>query len=235
MFSDIIALSTLTFDEMIFFFQEHQYLISVLTPLVTGEISIHIFGILNGSGDISLLPSIVTLVSMLVFDMIIYFTVRALNRHGKAAEKIRKIKILKKFEKIFQKCEERYSNYPGLLLFAIKVMPMTKLTMPFYTLYSKTSTARFILQDIIITFIWAVIVFLPGWLVGKEFLTQEAGRKVSSFILYFLILVMLVTLFSNQIDRVILAVINKIKRKLDQSRENQKSEGSKKNQRTETI
>ena len=219
---EFFTLSNLTFDELIFFVQEYQYLISILTPLLIGEISIHIFGVLNGSGDISLLPFIISVISTVVFDVAVYYIAQMLKRSGNTAEKIRKIKILSGLERIFRKCEKRYDKYPILLLAAIKIMPMTKFTLLFFALCSKISAARFVFNSVIVNAIWAVVVFLPGWFVGKEFLTQDAGREVSNVILYFLLLMILLILFNEQIDRMTISVINKITAILDRRAEKKK-------------
>lgn len=233
MFSDFILLSNITFDELIFFIQEYQYLISVLTPLLIGEISIHVFGILNGSGDISLLPFIISLISTIVFDVIIYYTVQVMKHRGNTIEKIKSIKILSRFEEMFRKCEDRYSKYPALLLFAIKIMPMTKLIMVFFAICSKMSVIRFTFHSIIVNIVWAMIVFLPGWFVGREFLTQGTGRKISSFTLYILLLIILLVLFGKQIDRAAISVINKITSALDRAQKKRKKNTE--NQSTDTV
>ena len=67
--NSITALSSITFDQFAMLVQEHQYLIALLSPLLTGEMTIHVFGILNGSGDISLLPTLIALAAMVLFDV----------------------------------------------------------------------------------------------------------------------------------------------------------------------
>lgn len=210
MIGDIFSLSGVTFESLVSLVQEHQYAISILTPLLTGEIILHVFGILNGSGDISLFPFAISIVSIIVFDAVMYVTIKVLRQRYDLRAKIAKVKILTKFEKIFLKCEERYSNYPVLLLFAIKLVPMTKVTILFFSLWCRMSVVRFVLQDIIVTVIWALIIFLPGWFVGKEVLSREAGRNITSFIIYFLLLVVLVTLFGKYLDELLLKATSKI-------------------------
>ena len=141
---------------------------------------------------------------------IVYGGVKILKRNDRIIQYIKKIRIIAQFEKLFQKCEKRYSNSPMLLLFAIKIMPMTKITLIFFSLCQRLSIAKFILQDIIITLIWCFIVFLPGWLVGKELLTQEVGRRLSSFVLYLLLVIAIMVLFGDWIDRTIMRGIKKI-------------------------
>ena len=220
MVSDIVAIfSGVSFEDLILLVQEHQYIIAVLTPLLMGEISIHVFGILNGSGDISLVPTMIAFVGIIVFDTIIYVGVKMLRRRGDALGLVRRVKLFVKFEVLFRKCEERYSKHPMVLLFAIKLMPMTKFTIIFFSLCQKVSVARFVLWDIIITSAWAVVIFLPGWFVGKEFLTQEAGRRVGSFVIYFLLLVVVMTFFGDWIDRLIMRVVAKVVGVLDNGKE----------------
>ena len=214
----ISVLSNVSFDDFVFLMQEHQYLVSVLVPFFTGEFSVHIFGMLYGSGDISLLPAVIAAVSMVVFDTIIYSVVQILKRRNSTFERFRRIAVFAKVEKLFRKCENRYSKHPLLLLIAIKLMPMTKVTIIFFSMCQRLSIVRFIVQDTIITAVWVCIVFLPGWFVGKEFLTQEAGRRVSVFIIYFLLLVVVMLLFGERIDRAIMSVVNKFAKMLDRLR-----------------
>ena len=217
MISNFIAMSGTSFENLILFINEHQYLIAVLTPLLTGEVSIHIFGILSGSGDISLLTTVIAVASIIVFDTIIYAAVKVAKKRSSTLERIRKIKLFTKIEKLFQKYEERYNKHPIVLLFAIKLMPMTKITVIFFSLCQKASIIRFVLWDIIITTIWATVIFLPGWFVGKEFLTQEAGNRLSNFALYLLLIMAAIILFGDWVDKVIMRITNNIANTLDRT------------------
>ena len=71
-----------------------------------------------------------------------------------------------------------------------------------------------------------MIMFLPGWLVGREFLTQEAGRNISSVTLYFLIVVILLIIFGEQINRLAIAGVNKLMAILDHIKKEKQSEES---------
>ena len=215
MISDLITgFSSISFDGFVVLFQEHQLLISVLLPFFAGELSIHLFGILNGSGDISLMPAIIAVISVLFFDVVIYGTVRALQRYDRLMHRFRAISFFAKLERFFKKHEERYSTNQVLLHIAVKLMPMTKVTLIFFALCQKMSMIRFIIQDALITMVWVTIIFLPGWLVGKEFLTEEMGRRLGVFIIYFILLIVLMFLFGGKIDRFIMRVITKIAEKM---------------------
>lgn len=215
MIDSIILLSGVTFEEAIVVIQQYQYLGAILTPLFFGELSFHIFGILNGSGDISLIPFVISLVSVVVFDTVLYSVMRVLkSRYHNFEEVLRKIKIMARFEKVFKKCEERYSKSPALLLTAVKLLPMTKVTILFFSLWTKISFRRFIMWDVVISVVWGVAVFAPGWFVGKELLSQEAGRNVVSFFVYFLALLVVFVLFGDYIDKLVLSITEKIAGKL---------------------
>ncbi len=216
MISDVIttAFSTISFDGLVVLFHEHQFLISVLLPFFAGELSIHLFGILNGSGDISLAPALIAVASVLFFDVLIYGAVRVLQRHDRLMYRFRTISFFAKLERFFKKHEERYSANQLLLHIAVKLMPMTKVTLIFFAFYQKMSMLRFIIQDALITVVWVTIIFLPGWLVGKEFLTEEVGRRLGVFIIYFILLIVLMLLFGGKIDSFIMRVVTKISEKM---------------------
>ena len=215
MISDFITgFSSLSFDGLVVLFQEHQFLISVLLPFFAGELSIHLFGILNGSGDISLMPVVIAVISVILFDAVIYGTVRVLQRYDRLMYRFRTISFFAKLEDFFKKHEERYRANQLLLHIAVKLMPMTKITLIFFALYQKMSMIRFIIQDALITVVWVAIIFLPGWLVGKEFLTEEVGRRLGVFIIYFILLIVLMLLFGGKIDRLIMRAVTAVAEKM---------------------
>ena len=208
-----------SFDGLIMLLQEHQLIASTLTPFFAGEYSIHLFGILNGSGDISLTPAIIATGSIIFFDILIYSTVRIVQKNKDVAGRMRKVKFFAKIETLFKKHQERYGKNPTLLLIAVKLMPMTKVTLIFFALYQKMSLLRFIIRDILISIIWVAIIFLPGWLVGKELLTEEVGRQVSTFIIYALLLIVLIFLFGDKINRCIMRIVAKIAGMVDKKKD----------------
>lgn len=210
----ITGLSNISFEGFVVLLQEHQFIISVLLPFLAGEFTVHLLGILNGSGDISLVPAFIAAASILFFDILIYGTVRMLQRYDRLMDRFRSLSFFAKLEDFFKKHEERYSANQTLLLIAVKLMPMTKVTLIFFALYQKMSMARFIIQDALITAAWVTIIFLPGWLVGKEFLTEEAGRRLGVFVIYFLLLIVLMLLFGGKIDRFIMRTVVKVAKKM---------------------
>ena len=219
MLSEILAIpSAVTFDQFVVLVQEYQYIIAILTPLVTGEFSIHVFGILNGSGDLSFVPTVLAMVGIVVFDTMIYAGVKVLRQWEGVTERIKKMPVIAQFGKLFQKCEERYKNHPMLLLIAVKVVPMTKITLIFFSLFQKVSLARFVLYDILVTILWCTVIYIPGWLVGKELLTLEAGRQISSIILYILIIIILTLLFGDWVEKILLRMVNKVANALDRNK-----------------
>ena len=215
MISDLFTgFSDISFDGFVLLLQEHQLLVSVLVPFFAGEFSVHLFGILNGSGDISLLPAVIATISIIFFDVVIYGTVQALQRYDRLVRRFRSIHFFAKFEQFFRKHEKRYSENQTLLLIAVKMMPMTKMTLIFFALCQKMSLVRFVIRDTLITVVWVFIIFFPGWLVGKEFLTEETGRQLGSFIVYFLLLIVLMLLFGDKIDRFVMQTVIRVAKKL---------------------
>ena len=211
MIGEIFSLTKIT-EETILFIQQHQYLIAALTPFLVGELTLHGFGILNGSGDVSIMPFLISLGSVIIFDTLTFYVVRLLQKRYNVREKMRKVAIFRKFETVFQKCEARYSRSPVLLLLAVKLVPMTKITIIFFSLWGRMSLKQFLLWDVIISVVYSVILFVPGWFVGKELLSQTAGRNVASVILYLLIVVVLTVLFGDKIEQLMLKLGGKIAR-----------------------
>ena len=143
MIDDMIGgLLDTSFDGLIMLLQEHQLIASTFTPFFAGEYSIHLFGILNGSGDITLMPTIIATGSIIFFDILIYSTVRIVQKNKDVAGRMRKVKFFAKIEALFKKHQERYGKNPTLLLIAVKLMPMTKVTLIFFALYQKNVAAE---------------------------------------------------------------------------------------------
>ena len=220
MISELLTeFSTVSFEGLVTLLQEHQMLVSVLVPFFAGELSIHLFGILYGSGDISLMPAIIAMVSILFFDVVIYSVVRTVMRSKSIINYFQKKQFFAKCEKFFKDNEKKYRKNQTLLLIAVKLMPMTKVTLIFFALSQKMSLLRFIVRDAIITVVWVALIFSSGWLVGKELVTAETGRQLSNFILYFILLIVLLLLFGKQIDRLIMRAVDKIASMMDNSKQ----------------
>ena len=219
MIGDIITgFSAVSFEGLAVLLREHQLFVSVIVPFFAGEFSVHLFGILYGLGDISLWPAVIATASMVFFDVVIYATMRMLQRSDKVLNRVNKVRFFTKIRLFFEKHQKKYGNNPILLFILVKLMPMTKVTLIFYAFWQKMSLVRFVIQDAIITAIWVSIIFLPGWLVGKEVLTEEAGRRVSVFIIYFLVLIVLLLLFGNKIDTLLMRAIDSVARAVNNHR-----------------
>lgn len=211
MIGDVLAqISNTSFEGFIALLQEHELLASVLIQFFGGDLAIHMFGVLYGSGEISILPIVIALSVIFVFDILVYHIVRTLKRSEAILKHARNIRFFKKVETFFKKHEERYNKSPTLLLIAIKLLPLTKLTLIFFALSQKMSTVQFILRNSAISVIWFAVLFVPGWLVGRGLLAQEAGIQASNFIIYFSLLIIIVILFNKKIDQILMQGIDKI-------------------------
>ena len=211
MTSDLIArFSNTSFEGFIVLLQEHELIASILIQFFGGDIAIHMFGVLNGSGDISFTPIVIALVVILFFDIVIYFAVQILKQSTITLKYLNKIQFFTKFEKFFKRNEKRYNTSPTVLLTALKLMPLSKITLIFFAVSQKMSTLQFIVRDSIISVMWFTILFIPGWLVGRGFLTQETGIQASNFIVYFSLVIVIMIVFGKKIDRILMIGIDRI-------------------------
>ena len=220
MMEEILARFTnAPFEGFITLLQEHEVLASILIQFFGGDLAIHMFGVLNGSGDISFTPIVIALAVIFFFDIVIYCTVQALKQSGTTSKYLRNIRFLTKIERFFKRNEERYNTSPTLLLIAIKLMPLSKLTLIFFALSQKISTLQFIVRGSIISIVWFILLFIPGWLVGKGLLSQETGIQTSNFILYFALVVIALILFGKKIDHILMRGVDKIANKLHKNKD----------------
>ena len=196
------------FEKFIVLLREHELLASVLIQFFGGDVAIHMFGVLNGSGEISIMPIVIALVVIFFFDIVIYCTVQMLRQSSVVSKYFRSVRFFTKIERFFKRNEERYNTSPTLLLVAIKLMPLSKLTIIFFALSQRMSTLQFIVRGSVISLVWFVLLFIPGWLVGRGFLAQEAGIQANNFILYFSLLIIAVLLFSKKIDKLLMQGID---------------------------
>ena len=213
MISDLLVrFSNTSFEGFLAVVQEHELLASIVIQFFGGDVAIHMFGVLYGSGDISIVPIVVALAVIFLFDVIVYCTVRVVKNSESILKRARDIHFFIKIETFFKKHEKRYHTSPTLLLTAIKMMPLSKFTLIFFALSQKMSTTQFIIRNSIISIIWFIILFVPGWLVGRGLLAQEAGIQASNFIIYFSLLLIIVLLFSKKIDQTVVRGIDRMAR-----------------------
>ncbi len=209
--SDLITkFSNTSFEGFVTLLQEHELLASILIQFFGGDLAIHTFGVLNGSGNISIAPIVIAMAVILFFDILIYCTVRVLKQSNTVVKYFRGIRFFAKVEMFFKKNEKRYNKSPTVLLIAIKLMPVSKLTLIFFAISQKMPIVQFIVRDSIISVAWFIILFIPGWLAGRGLLTQEAGIQASNFIVYFSLVIILGMLFSKKIDKVLMRGIDQI-------------------------
>ena len=211
MIGDVLTqISAASVEGFIALLQEHPLLTPVLMQFFGGDVAIHMFGVLYGSGDISAISIVTALTIMLFFDTFTFYTVRKLKQSNVVLKSIKDIQFLANIETFFKKHERRHNTSPTLLLIAIKLMPLSKITVIFFALSQKMSTTKFTIQNSIISAVWFAMVFVPGWLIGRGFLAQEAGIQASSFIGYFTLIIILVLLFNKKIDQVLMWGIDRI-------------------------
>lgn len=201
--------------------QGHQYLLASLSAILVGEITIHTLGALYGSGNASFSLAVIAFASMVVFDVIIYYTVQILKRHSNVdiVGKLRKVKLFSaSVDVLFRRCESWYKDHPVLFLIVIKLLPITKVMLVFFSMFTNISFVRFLLIDIATSFVWHAFVFLSGWLIGRGLLAQGSGAMVEIFGLYILLLLVFSFLFGDRIDRLFVRGVSGVARLLDSFR-----------------
>lgn len=201
---DFSLLSLFSFEEVVHLVHDHQYAIAAISPFIIGEAVVHLFGILIGSGDVSFSPLAVIVVSVVFYETVAYALVQFLKRRYELVSFVERIPGLSHVDALFKKYQSRYRHHPYFLLFAIKTVPMTKFTVMFYALRHDMPISLFILRDIALTVLWVVVMFVPGFLVGKEFLTEAAGRNLFNFILFFVLIVVVMIFLGEYLERLVL-------------------------------
>lgn len=199
---------------------EHLYIIAALTPILGGEVGMHVVGIVSGTKGIIAAPFFISIVSVIVFDMTVYCTVAVLQKRYNVKNRIESVKILTKFKKIFQMCEERLGKTPTFLLIVMKLLPATKITIVFFSVWVRMPILQFLLKSVISTTIYACILFLPGWLIGKEVFTQTAGETIINVVIYLVVLITVLTVFGDQINAQTMKIAGRIAQKFNKNREN---------------
>ena len=200
-----------TFSEnLALLIQEHLYLISALTPIVGGEVGLHMVGAVSGSNGIIAVPFLIAVASVVTFDVAVYCTVKYLQKRYSAMEKIKNIRAFIKCKEIFQRYERRLGKNLILLLVVVKLLPATKITMIFVAARTRIPVVQFLLKSIISTTIYALILFPPGWLIGKGLLAQEMGRNMINLAFYLAVLLAIMIVFGDRINSLILKFGGKI-------------------------
>lgn len=192
--------STLTLE----FISENQYLFAIFVPIISGEIGTHLLGVLIGSGVISVKVILVTVFIVLLYDNTLYFLIYKAKRKYDIFGYIDKIKYVSYINKKFKEYQTQYKKGYPFLLFAIKILPFSKITIPLFSLYSEIHPKRFFVIDFFVTFVWAFILVAPGYLVGTGFLFEDEGQKLSGLFIYGLGFIIFIIIFGSAIDKFLL-------------------------------
>ena len=199
--TDVSFLTFMSFDDVVHLVHDYQYLIAAISPFLFGEAVIHLFGILIGSGDLPWSLLLITVCAIVFYETAVYAIVRLLVRRCALRERIERVPVLSHIDAVFKTYQARYRRNPYVLLFVIKTVPLTKFTVIFYALRYEMPVLVFMLRDIGLTALWVLVMFTPGFLVGKEFLTEEAGRNLSEFILLFFLVIVLMMIIGKYLER----------------------------------
>ncbi len=192
------------FNEFIIFVEEHQYLIAVLTPILTGEVGIYFISVLFGSGDTSLFAVLLMFLSVVFYDTAVFLGVKCIRRYGLFRKQIECLSVppfLVGFCNRIKEYELEYQSFPLLLLFVLKVLPFTKITIFFFALRYRMTVLQFIIRDMIVTILWGGCIFIPGVLIGRQLLTESEGRTIGMFLTAFILFLLLSIIASPYIER----------------------------------
>lgn len=199
------------------FIVNNQYIIAIITPLTVGEVNMHALGILFGAGTIPIYPFLVSIVSILVIEIGIYTGTQLLKRRVTVAPSIREKPFLKKLDAVLVKYDQQFHNHQYLLFIAMKMMPMTKIIIFLFALRYRIPIRDFMIKDTVVTVLWSLLLFFPGWFVGRELLTQEAGLSIVKVGLYVLAIIILIVLFGKPLQQVFDTLLKKVARHLQKN------------------
>lgn len=197
---------------------QYQYLIAVTTPLTIGEVTLHAFGVLYGSGKTTIYPFLVGVISIITFETAVYAVTQALKRTGVLSNRVTSRPFFKKLDAVLKTYERQFQHHIYFLIVAMKIAPMTKGLVFLLALRSNMSTWSFFIRDTVVTVIWTLFLFVPGYFVGRDILTREAGLEISNTILYAVALFVAIVLFGKHIQRGLTYLMQKIVQRLDQSK-----------------
>ena len=208
-------LSTESLEHLIALIAEHQYLIAIITPLTVGEINMHAFGILYGSGEISVYPFFVGVAAIIAFETIIYAGTQALKRTGIITDSIKEKRFFKKLDTLLMRYDRQFHHHMYFFLIAMKTLPMTKIIIFLFALRYDMPVRVFVLKDTVVTVLWTTFLFIPGWFVGRELLTQETGLGITQVIIYALFLIAVFVIFGRRLQTGFDALLRRIVRRLE--------------------
>ena len=199
---DFLSSFDTSFETLVYFIQMHEYTLAALLPLVIGEVALFIFGILFGAGKIPVSVLLVGLLVVVLYDVLIFLFVQFLKARHYAPHRVPTFqRLLQKANATANRYMEEYEKRPFRLLLLLKILPFTKVTIFLYALRCRTSFGAFVLHDIGATLIWALVVFLPGILVGREFFSYEGGQKITTFIGVLLAFLIIMSFFDRYLTR----------------------------------
>ena len=185
MFESLFLFDT-SFENLTLLVQEYQYGVVLLAPLFIGEIALFFFGILFGSGSMSLLAVLLGLGVVVLYDVIIFLLVRyvkGIRTLSFFTTLYTALPFLQTLRRKSDEYQQEYGDRTLLFICFLKILPLTKITIIFYALTSKTNIFSFVIKDIVATLFWASIVVIPGILVGREFFSYSDGQTLGTLFL----------------------------------------------------
>ena len=208
-----LSFSEPTFSSFASLVENYQYTVALLAPLTIGEVALFFFGVLIGAGTLSFGPLFVGLGVIIFYDVCILLFARWLKTTRCAQKMYLSFPFFKRTSALVDRYVADYATQPLLMLFLLKVLPLTKITIFFYSMKYSLPLRTFILRDIIATSMWASIIFIPGVLVGKEFFSYESGQTISTLIGLFVIFLIFMNFLERYIVRSIKVFFKKKKKR----------------------
>ena len=211
---DTLFSSFTSFETFIILVQDYQYLIAVFTPIFVGELGIYLFGMLFGSGDITILPVVALFLSIITYDILVFLSVRCIRYYGlfQTEHRITALPIIQRIARIFALCEKRYHSFPLFFLFVLKTAPFTKVTIFFFAFRYRVSLIQFVIWDMVVTLLWGACIFVPGILIGRGLLVESESRTAGIFILTIALFIIVSLILGPYIERTLFHFIRSFRR-----------------------
>ena len=212
---DYISLffTTGSLDIALAFVSEYQIFVALTIPILLGEAGLYLFGVLSGIDSQFYSAIIISVISIVFYELLMYVVVTFLKNRHNLVERIEKMPVLRLADAVFKKCQQQHPDNPLMVLFALKTLPMTKVSIFFFLLRYNIPIGQFMLKDLFITALWTLPIVIPGWLAGRGFLSYTEGRMLWKFILLFVLFLLIMWFLNKYIQKAVAFVIQKVQKR----------------------
>ncbi|OHA21546.1 MAG: hypothetical protein A2849_03935 [Candidatus Taylorbacteria bacterium RIFCSPHIGHO2_01_FULL_51_15] len=156
-----------------------------------GETVIIPAAFLAGQGILSLTQVFsITYLGTVCADMLWFFIGPSLFRFAHRFEKIRT-----RSEKVLMSLDTLYAKRPFRVLLISKFVYGTRILTILYLSLEKLSVVRFLLVNLLSTFVWLVGVVAVGWLAGKSIVNVIPVLSDAKYVLFIIVLLVLIVRF----------------------------------------